>query len=317
MKKFLSLILIFAFSLCCACAQKEVSDTVFMLNTVVSIKANTDEKTLEGAFDLCRAQEDIFSRTQKDSELYKINGTSEEQAVSPELLSVIKKAVYFGDISDGLFDVTVCPVSSLWDFTGDTLPSDADISAQLDKVNYKDITVEGDKVNLNGKSVDLGGIAKGYIADKIKAYFEKNGVKEAIIDLGGSITLMGKEKTVAIQKPFSPDSYAGYIKTGNKSIVTSGVYQRYIEKNGRIYHHILDPKTGYAVQTDLYSATVISSDATSADALATVCILKGLDGAKRLIESTENTEAVFIDKNGKLYHTSGLIMDKKTFKLKN
>lgn len=316
MKKFFVLFLSTVLITLCGCAKSEISDTKFLLNTVVSVTALCDDDTLDGAFSLCENYEDVFSRTKKGAELQKINGSNTEKEISSELSYVINRGLYFGDVSNGLFDISVCPVSSLWDFNGETLPNSEEVKNAVKNINYRDIKLSGNAVNLNGKSIDLGGIAKGYIADKLKEYFIKKGVSEAIIDLGGSITFIGKEKTVAIAKPFYENEYSGYIKVKDKSIVTSGVYQRYIKKGDKIYHHILNPKTGYAAESDLLSATVICDSATDADALATVCILKGLDGAKELIESTKNTEAVFIDVNYSAYHTSGLLKSGKNYRLK-
>lgn len=317
MKKIVSLNLSLVLLLLCGCIQQENKDTRFLLNTVVTLTASCDSKTLDGAFALCREYEQILSRTVKSSDVYKLNNSNDFVEVSEHTANIINRAVHYGNLSNGKFDITIYPLSSLWDFNNEIIPSRDEISEALKNVDYQSITFNENKVNLNGKQIDLGGIAKGYIADRVLEYFNQKNVSEGIIDLGGNIIVFGdRNYTVGIKKPFSDGEIAATLKLRNKTIVTSGTYERYILDDTTLYHHILDPKTGFACDSDLSSATIISDSSIDADALSTVCVLLGLDKAKEVIENTPNTEAVFIDNNNKLHYTSGLSLNNGQFTLK-
>ena len=187
----------------------------------------------------------------------------------------------------------------------------------MSHVNYENISVNDSTVTLADPEakIDLGGIAKGFVADKIKSYMVQTGVTSAIINLGGNIVTIGGKKNsgnfnIGIQKPFgSSEEYSAIVKGSNLSIVTSGSYERYFKQDGKIYHHILDTKTGYPVDNRLLSVTIISEDSLSGDALSTSCFALGLKKGMRLIENTPEIEALFIDKDYKIHTSSGLVMN--------
>lgn len=317
MKKILSINLSLVLLLLCSCAQQENKDTRFLLDTVVTLTASCDSDTLDGAFALCKEYENLLSRTVEGSDIYKLNRSDGFVEVSEHTVNIIKQAIYFGDLSGGKFDITIYPVSSLWDFNKHIIPSRDEIAEALKNIDYQSIEINGNKVNPNGTKIDLGGIAKGYIADRLLEYFKENDIREGIIDLGGNLVVFGdRDYTVGIKQPFSDGEYAARLKLRNKTVVTSGTYERYIPADIKLYHHILDPKTGYACDSDLCSATVIADSSMNADALSTICILLGLDEAKQLIENTPDTEAVFIDNDNKLHYTSGLTLNNGEFTLK-
>lgn len=317
MKKIISLNLSFVLLLLCGCIAQENKDTRFLLDTVVTLSANCNNDTLDGAFKLCEEYEQLLSRTVEDSDVYILNNSDGFVNVDKHTKKIIEKAVFYGDLSKGKFDVTIHPVSSLWDFNTEVIPSRDEIAEALKNVDYQSIEIRENSVNLNGKQIDLGGIAKGYIADRVLEYFNKNNVSEGIINLGGNLVVFGnRDYTVGIKQPFSENDIAATIKLRNKTLVTSGIYERYISDSSSLYHHILDPKTGYSCDTDLYSATIISDSSTDADALSTICILLGLEEAKNLIEDTQKTEGVFIDQNKKIHYTSGLMLNNGEFTLK-
>lgn len=317
MKKIISLNLSLVLLLLCSCAPQENKDTRFLLDTVVTLTASCDSDTLDGAFDLCKDYENLLSRTVENSDVYKLNHSDGFTEVDARTLSIIKQAVYYGDLSGGKFDITIYPVSSLWDFNNEVIPARDEIAEALKNVDYQSIEIEGNTVNLNGKKIDLGGIAKGYIADRILEYFKENNVSEGIIDLGGNLVVFGdRDYTVGIKQPFSDGEYAARLKLRNKTVVTSGTYERYIPADVKLYHHILDPQTGYACDSDLCSATIIANSSMNADALSTICILLGLEAAIQLVENTPDTEAVFIDNDNKLHHTSGLALNNGEITLK-
>lgn len=317
MKKLISVNISLLLVLLCGCTANETKDTRFLLDTVVTLTAECDSDTLDGAFALCEKYQNMLSRTVAESEVCLLNEANGFVNVSEDTRNIIDKAVYYGDLSGGKFDITVYPLSSLWNFNGNALPSRDEIAEALKNVDYQSIEIDGNAVNLNGKKIDLGGIAKGYIADKLLEYFKSKNIYEGIIDLGGNLVVFGdRSYTVGIKQPFSNREIAAVLKLRNKTVVTSGTYERYIEKDRKIYHHILDKSTGYPCESDLCSATVISNSSVDADALSTVCILLGLDKATELIENTAATEAVFIDNDKNLHYTSGLSLKDNTFTLK-
>lgn len=318
MKKITSLSMAIICLLLIGCNEKpkNLKSSRFMLDTIVTLDINCDQKTLEEAFLLCEKYENLLSKTRKNSDVYKLNNANDYITVSKDTIKIIKRSVYFSGLSGGLFDITICPVTNLWDFEGTTLPDRKEIEEAIKNVNYERIKTDGEKVFLDGTEIDLGGIAKGYIADKLLSFFKEKNVADGIINLGGNVIVFGdKEKSVGIAKPFSENEIVAKVKLKNKSIVTSGTYERFIDIDGKIYHHILDPKTGYSCETDLNSATVIGDTSLDLDALSTICILLGKEKATKLIEQTENTEAVFIDKQGKLTYTKGLKYKDNTFYL--
>lgn len=311
---FLSIALIF-----CGCASSAESRplhrTGFYFDTAVDITLyGGSEELLDEAFSLCSKYEKIFSAALPDSELYNLNGAGGGE-VSGELLDLLQKAVYYSELSGGKFDVTTAAYSRLWDFSGDnnTVPDSVSLSAAGEKVGYTNIVIDGNLVSLkNGAEIDFGGIAKGYIADRLAELLESSGVSGAVISLGGNICLYGdkgngEEYTVGIKNPQNTAQIAATLKIGGDiSVVTSGDYERCFEKDGVLYHHILDSSTGMPAESDLHSATVICKSSADADALSTICFLLGSDEGLRLIEGIPDTEAVFIDKKGDIICTSGI-----------
>lgn len=305
MKKSLTLGSIIVLTLLCSCAAAQNSATQIYFDTAVTLTADCSEDALTGAFSLCEKYDKSLSRTKKDSEISLL--ADGKRQVSPDTLEVIKKGLYYCKLSGGKFDITVCELSDLWNLKDGVVPSRDEIAEALKNVDYHSIEVSDNSVNTNGKSIDLGGIAKGYIADKLLEYFKDKNTKSGIINIGGNITVFGKKVyNIGIKKPFSEEDIAVTLRLKNKSVSTSGIYERYFKKNGRLYHHIIDTETGYPADTDLLSASVIGDTSADCDALSTICILYGLDNAEKLIENTPGFEAIFIDKDYNLHFTRGL-----------
>lgn len=309
--------MIFVLLLLCSCG-KENSETRFLLDTVVRLNAQCDDETLSGAFALCEHYEKMLSRSLPESDVSRINSADGAAEASDDTVKIISRSLYYSKLSDGKFDITVCPVSMLWDFNNEVVPSRDEIAAALKSVDYESIKIEENRVDSGGASIDLGGIAKGYIADRLKEYFESQAVKRGIISLGGSITVFGdKSYNVGIKKPFEQESLAATLRVKNTSVVTSGIYERCFEREGVLYHHIIDPATGYPCETDLLSATIIGECALDCDALSTLCVLVGKERAAQLIEAQDGFEAVFIDSTGALSHTSGIKKEKGIYTLRS
>jgi len=270
------------------------TDTLF--DTVISVQIfdSVDEDVLEGCEKLCKKYDSMFSNKIEDSEISRINSAGGNPVeVSKETIKLIKKGIYYSEMSDGVFDITIAPVSNLWDFKAETplVPSPEAIAEAVSHVNYENIIIRDNTVKLTDPhaGIDLGAIAKGYIADRIKDYLEEEGVRHAMINLGGNVLAMGSkldgsDYNIGIQKPFDETGEPiTSVKISDKSVVTSGIYQRYFKADGKIYHHILDPNTGYPCENNLYSVTILTDSSLTADALSTTCFLLGYDRGMKQI----------------------------------
>lgn len=311
-------VIAFSFSSCNSQVQ-EFSKTDFILNTVctVTVYDKKEEKFLDGALQLCRNYEQMFSKTISGSDIDRINQSAPESVeVSPETAELLQLAVHYGEITKGMFDVTTGKLSTLWDFQSETprVPSEEEIKQAVDGVDYRQIVVEGTRAALlqPDAEIDLGGIAKGYIADRLADYLRSNGVEKAVINLGGNILTLGSKSDtekwkIGIQQPFAEtDKVIGYVEVDERSVVTSGIYERSFVVDGKRYHHVLNPFTGYPVENDLSAVVVISKQSVQGDALSTSCLLLGREKGMKLIENTPQTEAIFISKDGECYVSSGI-----------
>lgn len=290
------------------------TDTLF--DTVISVQIfdSVDEDVLKGCEKLCKKYDSMFSNKIEDSEISRINSAGGNPVeVSKETIKLIKKGIYYSEMSDGAFDITIAPVSSLWDFKAETpsVPSPEAIAEAVSHVNYENIIIRDNTVKLADPQagIDLGAIAKGYIADRIKDYLEEEGVRHAIINLGGNVLAMGSkldgsDYNIGIQKPFDETGEPiTSVKISDKSVVTSGIYQRYFKADGKIYHHILDPNTGYPCENNLYSVTILTDSSLTADALSTTCFLLGYDRGMKLINQLDNVDAVFITNDNQIHYS--------------
>lgn len=280
------------------------SSTRILMDTVVNIEADAEYSVINEAMALCEKYENLFSRTLGHSEVSRLN-QGEELNVSNDTLSVINTCAFYFDKTNGAFDITVGAVSELWDFGDETIPASAEIEQRLPLVNFKKIKINENSIDLCGAKIDLGGCAKGYTADRIRDFLREKQVKNAVINLGGNLYILGEKQDVGIKDPFNNGSIAT-LRVANKAVVTAGTYERGFEREGNYYHHILDTKTGYPVKTDLVSVTVISDDATDADILSTALIVMGLNDGINFIENIEGIEAVFITSDGEIHISSGI-----------
>lgn len=314
---FLSLILIL---LClsmtgCKKAADPITKTSFKLNTVVTITIydSTDVSLLDNALALCDTYENLFSRTRETSELYQVNQGLKRE-LSPETEELLEIALSYNRLSNGLFDPSIGPVSSLWDFHAEDpkIPEDALIQAALPLVNAEKIRLSNHIITMDtGMMLDLGAISKGYIADRIKEYLIEQGVKSAVIDLGGNVLCIGSRPDgtpfqIGIRQPFQDtNTAAAVLSITDQSVVTSGIYERCFEENGVLYHHLLDPGTGYPCDNELASVTILSGHSVDGDALSTSCFLMGMEQGMELIDSLPDVYAIFITREGKLTYSEG------------
>lgn len=293
-------------------------DTLISI-TIYESDAEKAEELLNESLKLCEYYEGLFSPEINSSDISRLNSSAGKiTEINPETITLLEKGINYAAISDNSFDITIAGVTSLWDFNSQTgeIPSSESIKEQLphvgiDKliINSNDNTAElSDQLT----SIDPGGLAKGYIADKLADYLRTQNVYGAIINLGGDISTIGnsdknKYFTIGINNPDNSGTPLFPIYITNKAVATSGTYERFlIDENGNKHCHIIDPKTGMSVNTDICQASVITKNAIDADSYATICILKGSRDALSFIENIDNTEAVLITDDGQIIKSSGM-----------
>ncbi|MCH4006854.1 MAG: FAD:protein FMN transferase [Eubacterium sp.] len=342
MKKLITVILTIVMTACIiipqtACApQKSKSDSVpshtkesyyfdtICKITIYSMSKNKADDIIAKAFKRCSQYENILSKTKKGSDIWKINHAGGKPVqVHAITAQIIHDGMKYGDETNGLFDITIGKAEDLYNWHAEKhkLPTDAQLKHAVKYVGYKQIHVNGNTVTMGTTEgeIDLGGIAKGWIADHIGDYLQELGVKSAIISLGGNIVCVGDKKgqpfQIGIEKPFSEMSeIVGSTTARNKTIVTSGIYERYFRKNGKLYHHILEPATGRPADTDISGVTIMAEDGHSVDcdAMATTCLLLGRKKALKFIERKKGYECLIITRSGRIYKTSGFKFKKES-----
>ncbi|WP_423738977.1 FAD:protein FMN transferase [Clostridium cibarium] len=302
----------------------------YILGTLINLKVfgKESEKAIDEAIERLIDIDNKMSAFKESSEISKINKNAgiALQTVSNETFSLIDKSISYSELSEGAFDPTIRPLVSLWGIgtKSERVPTEIEINDNLKLVNYRDIILNKDDNSIGLKkqnqSIDLGGIAKGYAADEVVNIFLKHGIKSAIIDLGGNIFVLGNKNNesfwnVGIQNPFMPrGEHIGILSLKDKSIVTSGNYERFFIKDNKAFHHIIDPKTGYPSSSNVISATIISDNSIDGDGLSTGVYIMGLDKALDLIESIKGVDAIFITNDKNVFVTSGI---RHNFKLSN
>lgn len=296
--------------------------TGFYFDTVIAISLydRKDPAILDACMQKCAHYEDLLSAQKKNSDVWNINHSAPQAVkVSPETLALAKTALHYAKLSEGAFDPTIGRLSDLWNFTGDPpgpVPDPKQLKELASHVGFEKLKVDEDAstIALTDKeaALDLGGIAKGFIADELKTYLLAQGVHSAIINLGGNVLLVGGKTTsstfsdfaVGIQEPFgATGDFAAVVEAQDKSIVSSGTYERYFKSDGKLYHHLLNPKTGYPVQNGLSGVTIVSDRSVDGDALSTTCFILGEKKGLQLINTLPDTEVMFIHTDGSLSYS--------------
>lgn len=315
-----------------------ISISSIKLNTAVQITIydSQDKALLDDCLALCDKYELIFSRTNEKSELYKLNhrkdtsdkdpnadgqttpypvsGTADTWHISEDLAALLSEGLDITRESDGAFDIAIAPLTSLWDFTAEDpkVPDDAAIQKALPLCSSDGVTIDGQDITLPSDDIqfDVGAIAKGYIADRLKDFLVKKGVNNAIINLGGNVLCIGSKPDgtpfkIGIQKPFADrNETEAVMDIIEKSVVSSGIYERCFKQDGKLYHHILNPQTGYPYDNSLISVTIISDQSVDGDALSTTCFALGLEDGLKFAEK-KGVQAVFITEDYELHYTDG------------
>lgn len=260
---------------------------------IVTKDINSAKKVLYHAFKEIERIDSLLAWQIATSEISKINTSAGKCPVkiSYETYSILKRSLAYSESSNGIFDVTVGPLTQLWGFNGDeeptTVPDKKAIDSCLQLVGYKDLILNYNDTTAflrrAGMSIDLGGIGKGYAIDRASDVLKRNGLTSFLFNAGGDVLVSGYKAedqnwTVGIKDPRKEDKLLGSVEFTNKSIATSGDYERYFEIDGKRYHHIIDPSTGYPASNSV-SVSIIAESAERADALATmVFITQGKTG---------------------------------------
>ena len=323
MKKtaFLILFLIFILAGCAAetdiapvagASSKEHSGAIFAMDTYMEIKFYGDEKLLEGAEDVIYSMEAALSVTDERSEIYAVNRDGGGE-VSPETAELITRGLELCERTGGALDISVYPVVRAWGFTTGEyrVPGDSEINELLGCVDYEKIAFDGKTVTLSdGMMIDLGSVAKGAASSRVVEYFRENGVKSALLNLGGNVHALGAKPDgskwrIAVKNPVGSGNLC-VLEIEDKAVITSGGYERYFEEDGETYWHIIDPATGYPAKSGLVSVTVIGDDGLLCDALSTSLFVMGLQNAAEFWRDSDDFEAVFVTEDGGIYVTEGL-----------
>lgn len=289
---------------------------------VLSVEGENAQKACVEVIKRIAEIEDRMTIHNPGSEIMNINKYASEQKVfiSKDTFFVLEQALIFARLTGGSFDPTIGPLVKLWGIgTGNhRIPGEDEIREQIALVDYHTLKIsrDGDDYSAylpqRGQVVDLGAIAKGYGGDEARSILVSHGIQRGIINLGGNVVALGRKKDgslwrVGIQNPAAPrGTYLGIVQVEDKSVVTSGGYERYFLEGGQRYHHIIDPGTGYPADTGLISVTIIAGQGVEADALSTGAYVLGVTRGMELIESLAGVEAIFIAENKKVYTTGGI-----------
>ena len=323
MRRFACLLLaaLLALSLCGCGGMQESRLDLFAMNTYMVITAeggDTEEAVKSVSREISRL-ENALSRTIDTSSVSRLNADGGAR-LDEETASLLAAALTYSADTNGAFDVTIAPLVELWGITSDDprVPSQEEIDALLPLVGSEHIHLDGREATLDeGCAIDLGGIAKGFASDKAADILSRSGADRACANLGGNVYVYSRENSrawnVDIRDPQDKDGYVCILSLTDHFVVTSGGYQRYFTgPDGTVYQHILDPKTGYPVQSDLLSASVIlprSGDelaGTRADAYATALYVMGESGAADFWRAHRDFDMVLVTTDGRVIYTPGL-----------
>jgi len=331
MGKFRVLIFLFLVFSICGCGEKEYSRVEFLMDTVVEIKLYHRSKAkaqeaIDSAMEEMRRVEQKMSCFLPASEVSRINreallerGKGSPLAegwipVSDELFSLLSEAVRLSKLTKGRFDITIYPLWRIWKFEKDSVevPAKEEIEKKKRLINYNNMFIENGKINFakRGMGIDLGGIAKGYAVDAAIRVLKEKNVESAMVNAGGDIYVLGRKQgkpwRIGIRHPRRAGEILGIVDMEDGAIVTSGDYERFFFSEGKRYHHILDPKTGYPAN-ECQSVTIVAKKATFADGLATGVFVLGPGEGMGLIESLGEVEGVIVNKEGEVSVSSGLV----------
>lgn len=283
---------------------------IFAMDTIMKLTFYGDAggTAMEKAVKEIHRLEALLSVTEKKSDVARINAASGSAVtVEEETYNLIRRCKEYGDATEGLFDISVYPVVKLWGFTTEQyhVPTAVEQKQELQKVDYKKIKLLSDhRIQIReGMAIDLGAVAKGYVSQQIMELCKEQGVTSAIVSLGGNVQTIGMKPegepyVIGITDPADGTSIFGTLQVQDKAVITSGIYQRYFDENGRRYHHIMDKRTGMPAENNLASVTVVTEQGDRADALATALYVMGEKGAREYQKNHPDLQLILIRKDG-------------------
>lgn len=297
--------------------QDIMNKTFFAMNTynTITIYSDVSEHVLESTEQDLKKMEELWSVTDKNSEIYSLNHAEGMPiAVEDMTAELLEFALTMSDQTNGALDITLYPVLTAWGFTTGSkqVPTEEMLASKMQLVGYEKVLLSGNSVTLlPGMEIDLGAVAKGYACDVITENLKSKGVTSGIISLGGNIQAIGRkpdgsEWKVSVQHPENGDSL-GMLSVSDVSVVTSGAYERYFtDENGKRYGHILDPATGYPAESGIASVTVVGKESKVCDALATAFFVMGLEKTQNYLKEHREVDVLMMTEEGNLYFTQGL-----------
>lgn len=303
---------------CSYSSNTPIKVTGFYFDTIISITIydHGSDKLADNCMDLAAYYENLLSPNIEGSDVWNINHSNGSfVSVSEDTLSLLNTALDYARLSDGLVDPTIGSLSQLWNFGSANqaiVPDEAMIVNALSHVDYNAVVIKDGQVMLSDPDaqIELGFIAKGFIADKMKEFLLSEGVTSALINLGGNVLALGSRTDgtpfhIGVQKPFSDSGTSALtLDLSDVSVVSSGTYERYFEQDGKLYHHILSTSTGYPVANGLSQVTIISSSSADGDAPSTLCFILGYEKAASLLETHPDIRAVFITEDGDILYVN-------------
>lgn len=301
-----------------AADEEPESIEVYAMDTYMTLTAYGDNagKALSESEKEIKRIDAMLSTGSDDSEISKLNKAKKAE-VSEETFALVKRAKEIGLDTDKVFDISVYPVMQAWGFTDKNyrVPEKAELRELLKNVDVSKVQLDDGKHEVSfddEMAIDLGGIAKGYTSDRIIEIMKENGIEHALINLGGNVKVLGKKPDgsdwrVAIADPEDQENYVGGVAVSDKAVITSGGYQRFFEKNGERYFHIIDLSDGFPARNGLTSVTIVSDDGTLADALSTTLFIMGPEkAAEYWKKNADDFDAVLVEDDGTVLVTEGL-----------
>ena len=299
--------------------KKRFSETRLLMGTVVEVivigdKEDVARKSIADAFSAMERVDRLMSNFKGDSDISRINkgAGSKAVAVDSDVVEVIKKSIYYSEISNGAFDITVGGVEELYDFEDEgRIPEEEKFKNSVSLIGYRNIAIKGNTVRLmkKGMKLDLGGIAKGYAIDKGIDAIRKNGVADALVNASGDIRTIGESENgqwkIGVLHPRENGRIIDTLLMKDISVATSGDYRKYFISGGKRYHHILNPSTGLPTE-GVQSVTIIAPFAVDADALATAVFVMGKKNGMKLVEKLKDIEGIINYSDGLVVYSSGI-----------
>ena len=321
-RNFIFILLVMGITALCGCSEPEASVSLFAMDTYMTLKAygKNAQQALDKAEEEIVMLDGLLSTGDPDSEVSQINNTGKNEGseLSETVNYLMKRSLEAYEMTDGAFNPLIYPVMQAWGFTDENyqVPEEELLTGLHELTDISMMEYDGENgvlsFLLDGMKIDFGGIAKGYTSERVIEILKENGVNSAVVSLGGNVQTLGKKPDgslwkVAVRDPADASKYIGVLSVADKAVITSGGYERNFEKDGVVYHHIIDPETFYPADSGIVSSTVVSDDATLADALSTAVFVMGTEKASRLWKAGQGKfEFIVLTDDGQLFVTEGI-----------